>query len=1495
MPMDLGFFFIRKPRVSQYNAVSTRPPSSQGTFSLKQGYSVSYTGVGAYSALLSITGKKFQTIIDETIEHTDNLTIDVIGRNIQELVEEINNNTSYEALVLTDSEEDLCLLEGTSQTNINNTTHTVYYNREMEYMIETAKEGKLGSCSISYKEEDFIYSGENSKWMIDEGFIYDAIDIPLASTGLAPLGNLGVQIKFFPSINVDDNDINSTVIFDEEELVQSLDSPISETTFSAAPILRDGTLILKINQKVQEENVDYIVDYGVPAELRTINPSPYIFDNSNNIFRIRHNSLPIQEFVLPTGTITAEELVDFVNQEARGFKAYSYLDEDTRLEYFSVMADRGTFYHQIRIENGTANSVLGYVDQLAAKGEANGKILFMTHIESEDISPTEKTSNLAVSAIASATDNPFLGVYPDNFKLKEDDVWLERGKDFLATEGGGIQLVEEITQEDLVSGILTEDNALFPDSFNVYDDGLKLTVGVDYKINPQGGWITLMTSAFPGHVYTADYKHKTQGLIESEVLLGERAEVDSTVKAPYSIPLDQFTFKVSVNNGAIQEFLFPTGNGIVIDDVVDTVNETATGFEAYQSKYNVLSLRTLQYGPDKSLSVLDGSFNSIVGFEDFYSATGSGAEGGEQALQTAHTPMEIGGFTAPEGGDTIIIKNNDITSRYSPGTMIKLLSDYYQVRDTYLENRANLINAVSEPYTIIEKSNNTFKFTIDDNEETTVTFSSGKGITVDLLVDQINQVHPNAAKSMFVNGIKRIQLLGETYVKIGEGNSNRTLGYGSNAEDTNTPDTFLFTTSLFKTIYVNPVMYTTIDPVGFLDEPASKREVPQNTNEVFFEGDVSPKYQPNIVIRLDNKYFYTVKSSFYDEDDGLTTVTLTSKIDIPIFLDTVIAYTENPILSEGDDRLKTNLLPVLSEPFSLYKNGSLLAFEEDYEISDMGDIELTAGVVIGDSFYINYFGKRFIGVGTSVIADYTYFDFLREGSNIRISFQADNPDNFYLNVIHASTLMNTFQQEAADKIQQTANSSSSGFPSGKIPVTTNAESGNGSFEYDLGDLDDKIVLTQIWYDYFDDRIEYFEEEKRLLKGFRIGAEDGRLTQAQIEDSANVPPTRLFPLPDPRPEEERAEPTKLPCLFGENKNDAGSFAEGWHTEHILKKLNDELNKSNDEITKLNQLLGKSTTSGSTASTGGFDIYGSEQMQLYIERNSGGSLIQTNYTITFTEKFDEDPGGGGGCILDAGPITTHRPNTAQEIASAINSQTGLGVASYSGGTVYLNSNTSVPCVYVVVDAPSVGFGNDSDASVRSRSPWWTGGYSYSITVPGSYSVNLDITNGNSIRSSNDSKHTEQIQKLNGIMEEWLPPLDAAFNPAKIERDKAQGWIAGTDPYVTVSNTFNNLKSVANGQVFSSINDPAVIYDRIAVINARIPIINARIANVNSRYSEVDATLVSESLFNQRYSWLTILTHINNGYYADRKRAIDTHNKNIREAENSAAALGSMGTFG
>jgi len=118
MPMNLGFFFIRKPRVSQFNAIATRPPTSLGTYSLRPAFSIYFSGSGHSSASLSLTGSRLQTLIDEDYTNSKNINIEVSGKTIQELVDEINNNSAYSAQVLTPYPEDICLVEGLNQEDV---------------------------------------------------------------------------------------------------------------------------------------------------------------------------------------------------------------------------------------------------------------------------------------------------------------------------------------------------------------------------------------------------------------------------------------------------------------------------------------------------------------------------------------------------------------------------------------------------------------------------------------------------------------------------------------------------------------------------------------------------------------------------------------------------------------------------------------------------------------------------------------------------------------------------------------------------------------------------------------------------------------------------------------------------------------------------------------------------------------------------------------------------------------------------------------------------------------------------------------------------------------------------------------------------------------------------------------------------------------------------------------------------------------------------------
>jgi hypothetical protein len=247
---------------------------------------------------------------------------------------------------LTANKDYLCFLLGANRQNILATPYTVRYNSELEYFVDNEEEGKLGSSSIDFKEGNFKYSDVDSKWMLNEGAIYDEKNLEIPSSGVVGIGNDGVEVVFYPAASTDNNDISKTVTFKNLELTASLGSPTSQIPFQGAPILVDGTLELKINQTIKTEDLDYKVEYGTLPEIVSKNSEPYNITDTSNVFRIRFDSDDVQEFTIPAGSYTIRDLATIINPIAKNFQVMEYKDTDTKLKYFTVQAFRGTFYHQ---------------------------------------------------------------------------------------------------------------------------------------------------------------------------------------------------------------------------------------------------------------------------------------------------------------------------------------------------------------------------------------------------------------------------------------------------------------------------------------------------------------------------------------------------------------------------------------------------------------------------------------------------------------------------------------------------------------------------------------------------------------------------------------------------------------------------------------------------------------------------------------------------------------------------------------------------------------------------------------------------------------------------------------------------------------------------------------------------------------------------------------------------------------------------------------------
>lgn len=1495
MPLNIGEFYIRQPRVSPSNSVTTVVPKSQGSFLLKDGISIEYTG-SASTCFLYSTGSRIQTRCNQEHDHNDNLDIQIFGLSVEDIFNLINSKDNYSAILLSSHPDDNFFPEGITRENIKNNSKIVGYNTEKEYIAEVHTKGNLGDSSLSIKTENFSYKGEVSRWVLNNGFIFDEIDKQVPSSGLVEIGSEGVQLQFFNSYLPDLIDLNNLVEFDNVEIVRSLDTETSSFIFPIAPILVEGSLDLRKNQVSLTEGLDFVINPGTKPKITLRNEPIYEISSSNNLLKIRWNSDDVQEILLPTGNLNGYDLITSINEVSNNFKAFLEEDDLGNTTIY-LQGNRGTIVHQLRVEDGSANSVLGLNDFESSRGSGFPEIQYMTNVPNLIYETEEDTDFISLDLSNFQRDLPFLGINPNTYSISIDGISLDKDTDYIADEVGNINTISTVSKENLIQSIFKIDDDLFEKSYTLYRDGTPLIEGEDYDINPQGGWITLTESAFPGKVFTISYINSVLGKIENEIILGEKATLRASNNGPFSFNSNNNILSITISDGNPQIFNLGTNQSTSASDVKDIINDSAEGFRCFVCG-DTIEFETFEAGPAKTIVINQGSANSVLGFENNQSSSGSGAEGGERSLEVKNPPMDIKSFSAPEEGNTIIIKNNDVSARYPEGCLIKLVNDYYQVSFSEVENRANLIGLGNEPFTFIKDSSDTLSFT-KDGDTISVVFEEGAQYTVSQVVQVINDTIPLSARVLNLNGSPRVQLLADSFIKIGNGNANRTLGFDEGDSDTDQPDTFITIRGLFKNTYVAPSLQTTVNPITFTSDSVTFVETPQNSVNLIVLGDQRDTYIKNTMIRLEANNYYKILGSIYDSDKDQTSLTLHAPLDIPVFKDTSVGYSKLPVYEEGDVLLKTRNNAFLDKPHQLYKNGQLLREVSDYDISETGDIELSEGIQYGDVFEIDYVSRRYLTTGSELEISFSYFDYMPAGTNLQFSALGINPDIYYVNVLHGSTLLTRVSEELSQRVAQNLTGGVGGFPNGSIPVTENDESGIANLNFQIGDYSNKIDIAERVFNFYDKRAKSFEDERLAINGWVVGASDGRLTLTDMENSSLIdPPQRLYPDPDPRPFEERFTPKRIPCLDGLNLRDEGSSSGGISSSYLELRYQNEINSIDSEISYLEYLKTLSTTSaqGLTSSGSLSTISSGDQITLYVEARHSNTLHQRLVVVTFSD-----------IITDYTPPSPPPPSPASQVTSRINSAVNsafpfnISVASVSGNQVTLSSSTaseSSLCCVVIEDHPKLNFFTNganqfNQSSVRSRHTIYTAGASYSdMAVPGSESVHIEIEYQNSNRSDQNDQHQNQLNALEDQLEEWLGNYVQSFEEAKNEMSRIPTAVSESNSFINASNSFSNIKTGSVSAIFESINNINVIDSRINSLNARKIEINRRVSELADRKNEIENSIERENLYNSRYSWVVLLASKTSGYHVSKKREQEEEARRLASAATDLEAYLGLG---
>jgi hypothetical protein len=762
------------------------------------------------------------------------------------------------------------------------------------------------------------------------------------------------------------------------------------------------------------------------------------------------------------------------------------------------------------------------------------------------------------------------------------------------TGNGLINFIELKNSFSPTELILHPEEALFADDFKVFRNGVLMEFDSEYRLDPESGFLSLTTPAFPGEVFTINYRTKEQGEITNELLgisktaseiaedsssnvkdLGSKPSLTSTIAGPYEIEVGTSDlFSVSVNTLVSNIFLTP-GSSVSVETIINDINDSANGFTAIETDAGTINLIANSGGPDVTLTVGTGNANSVLGFINNDSAAGTGAEGGERSLQVRSFPIVTTSFSAPSGGDVIIIKNANVISNYPSNSVAQIGQDFYIIKESSLDNVPNLVSTIEGPFNISLDFNHRMRIKVDGTSYT-ITLTTGSEQTVLDIVDDINLVAPGTAEVVNLNNRDLIKIKGSTEVEIEniENSAYNTLGLIPNSKDTSIPDTIIQIDGLFVQDYQNPDFKATRASVNFVNQAASHQKASPGVGTVVFESNIVGEAVVNMLMKVEtiDPSSSQITFNLYKVigvtllDTGFTEINLGSNLVFPLRETDTISFSSKPLLDKFTTEFFLSPLPYLGiyppdqdTRFDLTFNGTLKERGTDYSVDESGKVTLQTFELDGSSLELNYVARKELPAGSVAETRYVIFKSLEKDDEITGTYTFINPDQFYLKIVREKTLAERLMKELEDEIQRLNNPSSSGV-STESPSTkaNNDDGGNTTPDFEVKEPAEKAVIAKKYFDFYNNRIILVEDVLKFIKGSNPGGDDGKIVGADIDSAVSNLTSRFFPATaiiddinvDPTkgviggenddPYQEN-DPLNLPVLRGLSQNDDGSSA------------------------------------------------------------------------------------------------------------------------------------------------------------------------------------------------------------------------------------------------------------------------------------------------------------------------------------------------------------------
>jgi len=282
-------------------------------------------------------------------------------------------------------------------------------------------------------------------------------------------------------------------------------------------------------------------------------------------------------------------------------------------------------------------------------------------------------------------------------------------------------------------------------------------------------------------------------------------------------------------------------------------------------------------------------------------------------------------------------------------------------------------------------------------------------------------------------------------------------------------------------------------PVTLEEETYNVDIIPEGTNVLSVQGNVTENYPAGTVIEVDDDPYYVVGST-YDTDFNKTRVVIAGSFS-QNYIIPVTARSTSPIILPALG-FSTSKSAHLDYPVTLVKMGitlrKILIRDVDYSISDGGTIRLTENLAFGDVLYIMYVGREDLPAETVLDLNYAFYIAPAEwnrlpGQKLYSTYNLYAPDTFFYRV----ETVDSFLPEANDYVRSSASTGASGPNISDAFSSSTKDAGTGSPWYNeqhLANLDTVMIRL---LKYYNDLINIYEDILSNLDGRIVGGNNGR--------------------------------------------------------------------------------------------------------------------------------------------------------------------------------------------------------------------------------------------------------------------------------------------------------------------------------------------------------------------------------------------------------------------